>query len=70
MSVCTVCGKEYRGNEENFICIHCKAEKGMLEGQELTDYNAMKREMEDTCFKYLNPEEYEKVKNEEICRIL
>lgn len=27
-------------------------------------FNAMKREMEDTCFKYLNPEEYEKVKNE------
>lgn len=46
MSVCKVCGKEYRGNEENFICIHCKAEKGMLEGQELTDYNAMKREMD------------------------
>ena len=46
MSVCTVCGKEYHVNEENFICIHCKAEKGMLEGQELTDYNAMKREMD------------------------
>lgn len=27
-------------------------------------FNAMKREMEDTCFKYLNPEEYEKVKSE------
>ena len=27
MSVCTVCGKEYHVNEENFICIHCKAKK-------------------------------------------
>ena len=45
MSICKVCGKEYYGKEENFICIHCKAEKGMLEGQELIDYNNMKREM-------------------------
>lgn len=45
MSVCKVCGKEYHGNEKNFICIHCKAEKGMLKGQELVDYNSMKREM-------------------------
>lgn len=44
MSICKVCGKEYHGNEENFICIHCKAEKGMLKGQELIDYNNMKRE--------------------------
>lgn len=27
-------------------------------------FSAMKREMEDTCFKYLYPEEYEKVKSE------
>ena len=46
MNVCKVCGKEYYVNDENFICIHCKAEKGMLKGQELIDYNAMKREMD------------------------
>jgi hypothetical protein len=46
MSFCKVCGKEYYVDEENYICIHCKAEKGMLEGQELIDYNDMKREMD------------------------
>ena len=54
MSICKVCGKEYHGNEENFICIHCKAEKGMLNGQELVDYNNMKREMDanERCRKF------------------
>ena len=46
MSFCKVCGKEYHGNEENFICIHCKAEKGMLKGQELEDYKLSKRELD------------------------
>ena len=46
MSFCKVCGKEYYVDEENYICIHCKAEKGMLKGQELIDYNDMKREMD------------------------